>query len=70
MTSHKHQSIADMYTGKACKLHTLHGVRDALICGRLNQFAAIAALDGSASIQVNWPTVARKMEGDCVFYAC
>lgn len=67
---HKHQKIADEFTGKPCRLYTLAGTKDALICGRLNQFASIAAVDGSGSIEVNWPTVARKMAGDCTFYAC
>ena len=66
----KYQAIADKYVGQRCKLYTLDGVKDALVCGRLNQFASIAARDGSASIEVNWPTVARKMEGDATFYAC
>jgi hypothetical protein len=68
--SHKHQDIADLHTGRLCQLYTLDGTKPALICGRLNHFASIAAVDGSASIEVNWPTVARKMEGDGVFYAC
>lgn len=68
--THRFQFIADKYVGKSCKLYTLDGTKDALICGRLNQFASIAARDGSASIEVNWPTVARKMESDATFYAC
>ena len=68
--THKHQKIADAFTGKECTLYTMDGEKPALICGRLNQFASIAARDGSGSIEVNWPTVARKMEGDATFYAC
>jgi hypothetical protein len=64
------QSIADQYTGRACRLYTLHGEKDATICGRLNNFASIAALDGSCSIEVNWLTVERKMTSDQLFYAC
>lgn len=67
---HKHQNIADAHTGKPCKLHTLDGTKDAIISGRLNKFATVSTLDGVVSIEVNWPTVARKMEGDAVFYAC
>ena len=68
--AHKHQTIANKLTGLSCKLYTLDGTKDALICGRLNQFASIVAVDGSASIEVNWPTVVRKMDGDATFYAC
>ena len=42
---HKYQTIADKHAGQRCKLYTLDGVKDALICGRLNQFASIAARD-------------------------
>ncbi len=64
------REIAELYTGKSCLLYTLDGTKEALICGRLNQFATIASREGAARIEVNWPTVARKMEGDKTFYAC
>ena len=64
------QAIADNYAGKACQLYTLDGVKDATICGRLNPHATIASMDGVSKIEVNWFTVARKMEGDGAFYAC
>ena len=67
--THKYQTIADKYAGKACRAYTLDGEKDAVICGRLNQFATIA-IRNVGSFEVNWPTVERKMEGDRVFYAC
>lgn len=72
-TKLEHIAIADKWSGKPCKLYTLDGIKDALICGRLERFATIVVPhDGGANnIQVNWPTVARKMEGgDFTFYAC
>lgn len=66
-----HENIADEYAGEDCFLYTLDGTKKAVVCGRLNQFASIKALDGSGySIDVNWPTVERKMQGDKTFYAC
>lgn len=73
MPAHKYQDIANAWSGKPCKLYTLDGVKDAQICGRLEKFATIACRGdlGASNIQVNWPTVARKMEsGDATFYAC
>jgi hypothetical protein len=40
--SHKYLAIANAWSGKPCKLYTLDGVKDALICGRLERFATIA----------------------------
>ena len=67
--SHKHQAIADKYVGQACTMRTLDGYKDAIICGRLQPFAVISTIPSGHTIQVNWPTVARKMESDKLFYA-
>jgi hypothetical protein len=66
----EHRPIANKYAGRACLLYTLDGTKDANICGRLNKYATIKALDGTMSIEVTWPLVERKMEGDKTFYAC
>lgn len=66
----KYQTIANKYAGEACNIYTLDGVKVGTISGRLNDFASIKALDGTINMQVNWPTVERKMEGDKLFYAC
>jgi len=66
----KYQAIADKYAGKLCLLYTLNGTQEAIICGRMNEFATIHAIDGPLSIEVNWPTVERKMESDKLFYTC
>lgn len=68
--THKHSDIANTYAGKACKVYTVDGTKEANICGRLHPFANIVALDGTVRIEVSWPTVARKMESDGLFYAC
>ena len=71
-TRPEHIAIADKWGGKPCRLRTVDGIKDALICGRLERFATIAvAHDGGANnVQFSWPTVARKMEtGNCDFSA-
>ena len=68
--THKYQDIADRYAGEPCKLYTLDGIFDATVSGHLHQYATIAALDGFGRIEVNWPTVERKMQGDKTFFAC
>lgn len=65
----EHKTIADTFTGEACKLYTLDGVKDAIIAGRLCRFATVRAFNGM-SIEVTWPLVERKMQGDKTFYAC
>jgi hypothetical protein len=67
---HKHQNIADIYTGENCLLYTLDGIKEAQVCGRQNQFATIMARKGAMKIEVNRPLVERKMQGDKTFYAC
>lgn len=69
-TATEHRVIAERYTGAPCFLYTLDGVKDALVCGRLHKFATIRAMDSTISIEVTWPLVERKMEGDKTFYTC
>lgn len=69
-TALEHCTIAERYTGAPCKLYTLDGILDATICGRLHKFATIKAMQGGMSIEVTWPLVERKMEGDKTFYTC
>lgn len=66
----KYQTIANKYTGAACAIYTLDGIKAGTISGRLDAFATVRALDGSVGMQVNWPTVECKMESDKLFYAC
>ena len=69
--THKYQAIADKYAGQNCKLYTLNGVLDAVICGRLEKFATVVVEHNSGyNVQFNWPIIARKMESDKTFYAC
>ena len=67
---HQYIDIANALTGKPCKIYTLDGLKDAMICDRLNKYATIVARDGTLSIEVNWPTVDRKMQDDGIIYAC
>lgn len=64
------QVIANKYSGELCQLYTLNGIERAKVTGRLNKHATIASLDSALSIEVNWQTVERKMEGDKLFYSC
>ena len=41
--AHKYQEIANQYAGKACKLYTLDGVKDAIICGRLEKVGKVTS---------------------------
>lgn len=67
---HKHQAIADAYAGEPCNVYTLDGTKQGIISGRMADYAVIRTLDGAVSMQVNWPTVQRKMQSDKLFYAC
>lgn len=67
---HKHIDIANRYAGKACRLYTLDGIKEAVISNRLGQFATIKSLDGQYCASFNWPLVERKMESDKLFYIC
>ncbi len=69
-TAIEHWVIAERYTCASCYLYTLNGTIDAIICGRLHKFATIKALKGGMSIEVTWPLVERKMQGDKTFYTC
>ncbi len=66
----EHKVIAERYTGADCLLYTMDGIKEAQVCGRLNKYATIMARQGGMKIEVTWPLVARKMEGDKTFYAC
>jgi hypothetical protein len=68
--THKNIDIANKYAGEACQVYTLDGIKEGIVSGRLHEFATIRALDGSINMQVNWPTVERKMTQDKLFYAC
>lgn len=47
---------------------TLDG-KPANICGRLNQFAIVRTLDGTASAEFSWPAVARIVASGAAFKA-
>lgn len=51
----EHKAIADKWSGKPCRLYTLDGIKDAMICGRLERFATICVAHdmGVNNIQVN-----------------
>lgn len=70
LTAPEHCVIAERYTCAPCLLYTLDGIKDAIICGRLHKYATIKAMDCTMSIEVTWPLVERKMQGDKTFYAC
>lgn len=45
--------------GALCAAHVTLDGKPANICGRLEQFAIVARLDGAARIEITWPAVAR-----------
>ncbi len=47
---------------------TLNG-KQAVICGRLNPFAVVRALDGSISAEFSWQAVSRIIEKGGNFHA-
>lgn len=55
--------IADRWAGTQCYLDG----KLAIIAGRLNDFATIATLDGSQSVDFAWLTVDRIMRGRMEF---
>lgn len=65
--TNNNQVIADKYAG----FIPLTGLKKAsYIRRRQCDYANVKAIDGSISMQVNWPTVERKMQSDKLFYAC
>ena len=60
-----HQKQKDRWVGMACYLD---GKR-ASITGRQNQFATVAALDGSQSCEFSWEAVDRIMYGKMEFHS-
>ena len=67
----KHKPIADKYAGLSCKLHTLDGIKDATISGRLCRFAIIRTMDNCGQATFSWEAVERIMQQDeKLFYIC
>lgn len=64
------ENIIQAYAGEECKLYTIKGIENAIVCNTHEKYATIKSEDSNIAILVNWPTVERKMQSDKLFYAC